>query len=69
MTEAKEELSENVAKLMSSEQALRDDVRGLERKLSDARDDLVRAGSMAKAKQEEDIQKEGNESVRECGNY
>ncbi|MBT3667208.1 MAG: cyclic nucleotide-binding domain-containing protein [Opitutae bacterium] len=51
LAQAKDELSQNIAKLMSSEQALRDDVRGLERKLSDARDDIVRAGSMAKAQE------------------
>ena len=44
---SKEELSEQIAKLVASEQNLRDDVRGLERKLSEAKDDLVRAGSMA----------------------
>ena len=49
LAQAKEELEGNIAKLMSSEQNLRDDVRGLERKLSVARDDIVRAGSVAKA--------------------
>lgn len=58
LTEAKEELSENIARLMSSEQALRDDVRGLERKLSDARDEIVRAGSLAKASEKVDPQAE-----------
>ena len=36
---------------MESEQRLRDDVRSLERKLSDAKDEIVRAG--ARAQQEE----------------
>lgn len=49
LAQAKEELEGNIAKLMSSEQNLRDDVRGLERKLSEARDDIIRAGSVAKA--------------------
>jgi CRP-like cAMP-binding protein len=56
LAQAKEELEGNIAKLMSSEQNLRDDVRGLERKLSDARDDIVRAGSVAKATKPSAIQ-------------
>jgi CRP-like cAMP-binding protein len=55
---AKEELAEQIAKLISSEQALRDDVRGLERKLSEAKDDLVRAGSMARATEQVESVKE-----------
>ena len=57
LTLAKEELSEKVSALMESEQRLRDDVRSLERKLSDAKDEIVRAG--ARAQQEE--KKAGNE--------
>ena len=56
LAQAKEELEGNIAKLMSSEQNLRDDVRGLERKLSVARDDIVRAGSVAKATKPSAIQ-------------
>ncbi len=55
---SKEELSEQIAKLVASEQNLRDDVRGLERKLSEAKDDLVRAGSMAQAKEKLESVKE-----------
>ena len=56
LAQSKEELEGNIAKLMSSEQNLRDDVRGLERKLSEARDDIVRAGSVAKATKPSAIQ-------------
>ena len=63
---AKEEVEEYVAKLMSSEQSLRDDVRGLERKLSDARDDIVRAGSLARVKDDASVQKEIKTSQSEA---
>ena len=66
LASAKDELSEKISKLMSSEQNLRDDVRGLERKLSDAKDDLVRAGSMAKAK--ENLQAGAEEKVDQSEN-
>jgi CRP-like cAMP-binding protein len=58
LAQAKDELSGQIERLMSSEQALRDDVRGLERKLSDARDDIVRAGTMAKAKETTEVRPE-----------
>ena len=61
LAQAKEEVDEYVAKLMSSEQSLRDDVRGLERKLADARDDIVRAGTLAKVKESTTTKKEGGE--------
>jgi hypothetical protein len=58
LAQAKDDLAGQIEKLMSSEQALRDDVRGLERKLSDARDDIVRAGNMAKAKETTEVKPE-----------
>jgi len=66
LASAKDELSEKISKLMASEENLRDDVRGLERKLSDAKDDLVRAGSMAKAK--ENLQAVAEEKVDQSEN-
>jgi hypothetical protein len=65
LTQAKEEVDEYVAKLMSSEQSLRDDVRGLERKLADARDDIVRAGTLAKVKESTTTKKEAGTSQSE----
>ena len=65
LAQAKEEVDEYVAKLMSSEQSLRDDVRGLERKLADARDDIVRAGSLAQAKESTTTKKEPSTSQSE----
>ena len=65
LAQAKEEVDEYVAKLMSSEQSLRDDVRGLERKLADARDDIVRAGSLAKAKESTTTKEEASTSQSE----
>jgi CRP-like cAMP-binding protein len=65
IAQAKEEVDEYVAKLMSSEQSLRDDVRGLERKLADARDDIVRAGSLAQAKGSTTAQKKASTSQSE----
>lgn len=65
LAQAKEEVDEYVAKLMSSEQSLRDDVRGLERKLADARDDIVRAGSLAKAKESTTTKEEVSTSQSE----
>lgn len=65
LAQAKEEVDEYVAKLMSSEQSLRDDVRGLERKLADARDDIVRAGTLAKVKESTTTKKEASTSQSE----
>ena len=65
LASAKKELEGNIAQLISSEQNLRDDVRGLERKLSDARDDIVRAGSMAKATEKSVVQEEAKISKSE----
>lgn len=65
LASATKELEGNIAQLISSEQNLRDDVRGLERKLSDARDDIVRAGSMAKATEKSAVQEEAKISKSE----
>jgi CRP-like cAMP-binding protein len=65
LTDVKEEMSEDITKLLDSEKSLRDDVRSLERKLSDARDDIVRAGALAKAEEKVPAKKDASVSRSE----